>query len=496
MSYDITVEGGKSKRLLTAGKYCDDDIVVTATGGGVELPELTNPATAKDMAEGKQLIDGSGNVVTGELKEGNFGTASVALSDFAAGSLIQAVATSAEDKILRTGNLVTFTVASSEFGDATAADVAKGKTFTSAAGFRAVGTMEGGGGTSEEWFNDGDTHIWITLQEGRTSPMLGVCPNGTVTVDWGDGTTPDVLTGTSISTVKWTPNHEYAKPGDYVITLTVDGSVGFAGMSSINQYSYLLRYSSNSDIRNQVYQSTVQKIELGSGVTSIGNSAFSNFYSLTSIVIPDGVTSISNYAFRNCYSLASIVIPDSVKSIGTYAFNVCYSLTSIVIPDGVTSIGGYAFNGCYSLASIVIPDSVTSISTYAFSNCLSLASIVIPDSVTSIGTYAFNVCYSLTSIVIPDGVTSIGNYAFRNCYSLASIVIPGSVTSIGTNAFDGCSGIRYFDFTKHTAVPALSDANAFTNIPSDCEIRVPAALYDEWIAATNWSTYASQIVAV
>jgi hypothetical protein len=31
---NITVEGGTSKRLLTAGKYCDRDIVVTASGGG------------------------------------------------------------------------------------------------------------------------------------------------------------------------------------------------------------------------------------------------------------------------------------------------------------------------------------------------------------------------------------------------------------------------------------------------------------------------------
>ena len=34
MSINITVEGGSSKRLLTAGKYCPEDIVVTATGGG------------------------------------------------------------------------------------------------------------------------------------------------------------------------------------------------------------------------------------------------------------------------------------------------------------------------------------------------------------------------------------------------------------------------------------------------------------------------------
>ena len=35
----ITVDGGTSKRLLTAGKYCGKDILVTATGGGGGEPE-------------------------------------------------------------------------------------------------------------------------------------------------------------------------------------------------------------------------------------------------------------------------------------------------------------------------------------------------------------------------------------------------------------------------------------------------------------------------
>ena len=65
MSIDITVEGGTSKRLLTAGKYCESDIVVTATGGGVDLPELTNPATAGDLMAGKQMINGEGEAVDG-----------------------------------------------------------------------------------------------------------------------------------------------------------------------------------------------------------------------------------------------------------------------------------------------------------------------------------------------------------------------------------------------------------------------------------------------
>lgn len=39
MSIEITIAGGTSKRLLTAGKYCADDIVVTATGGGSAEPD-------------------------------------------------------------------------------------------------------------------------------------------------------------------------------------------------------------------------------------------------------------------------------------------------------------------------------------------------------------------------------------------------------------------------------------------------------------------------
>ena len=298
--------------------------------------------------------------------------------------------------------------------------------------------------------DDGKTRIYIRLEEGRTSPMLGVCPNGTVTVDWGDGTTPDTLTGTSTTTVKWTPTHVYAAPGEYVIKLTVDGAMGFYGESLSTASSAILRYSSSNDNRNQVYQNCVQKIEIGNDATSIGDSAF--------------------------YS--------------------CQSLASITIPNSVTSIGQRAFSGCYSPVSITIPNSVTSIEMYAFGYCYSLASIIIPDSVISIKQYAFNNCYSLSSIVIPDRVTSIGDSALYNCRSLASIVIPDRVTSIGQYAFRNCHGVAFYDFTAYTTVPTLAYINTFTNIPADCQIRVPAALVAAWKSATNWSTYSSHIVGV
>ena len=275
--------------------------------------------------------------------------------------------------------------------------------------------------------DDGKTRIYIHLEDGRTSPMLGCCPNGTVTVDWGDGTEPDTLTGTSTSTVRWTPTHEYSAAGDYVIKLSVDGSVGFKGVNSTNEYSCLLRYSSGADTRNQFYQNAIKKVEIG-----------------------DSVTSFKDYALNSCHALSSITIPKSVD-LSFYAI----------------------FSDCRSLKSVTIPDGVTSINSYTFYNCRSLTSVAIPDGVTSIGGYVFYTCYSLTPVIIPNGVTSISSYTFYNC-----------------------PGIRYYDFTHHTAVPTLSSTNAFYNIAADCEIRVPAALADKWKAATNWATYANKIVGV
>ena len=321
--------------------------------------------------------------------------------------------------------------------------------------------------------DDGKTRIYIRLEEGRTSPMLGVCPNGTVTVDWGDGTTPDTLTGTSTTTVKWTPNHAYAAPGEYVIKLTVYGTMGFYGNSSFSTGSAILQYSSSSDNRNHSYRNSVQKIEIGNGVTSAGGNAF-----------------------YSCYSLASITIPNSVTNIGPNAFSYCYSLSSITIPNGATSIGFSTFSYCYSLASITIPNGVTRIEQYAFYICYSLSSITIPNGVTSIGTSAFYSCYTLASITIPNSVTNIGTTAFYICYSLVSITIPNSVTNIGPNAFYNCYCVAFYDFTAYTTVPALINTNVFTGIPTDCQIRVPASLVDAWKAATNWSTYADHIVGV
>ena len=65
-----------------------------------------------------------------------------------------------------------------------------------------------------------------------------------------------------------------------------------------------------------------------------------------------GVIGIGNFAFSDCSSLSSVTIGRSVTSIGVLAFDRCSSLTEIVIPEGVTFIGSSAFSACGNLQKI------------------------------------------------------------------------------------------------------------------------------------------------
>lgn len=143
----------------------------------------------------------------------------------------------------------------------------------------------------------------------------------------------------------------------------------------------------------------------GKKVTTIGDRAFGECTSLTSVTIPEGVTSIGDDAFSLCVKLTSISLPKSLTSIGSWGFSAT-GLTSITIPENVRSIGCEAFYAC-KLKKVVLPEGITRISSRTFAMCSNLTDITIPDSVTSIDEGAFCGCDKLDSIVIPDSVIEI-----------------------------------------------------------------------------------------
>ena len=277
----------------------------------------------------------------------------------------------------------------------------------------------------------------------------------------------------------------------------------------------------------------------GLPVTYIGDHAFYDCSSLTSIEIPAGVASIENYAFYRCNNLENVTFAEGsqLTSIGDRAFQGCSSLTSIEIPAGVASIEDYAFYVCSNLESVTFAEGsrLTTIGGSAFWDCSSLTSIEIPAGVTSIGRAAFDGCSTLTSIEIPAGVTSIGGYAFlgcsnlktvyyagsikdwlniefggyysnslyygaelyidgelvtevvvpesittigyqlTGCTSLTSITIHSGVTSIGSSAFEDCSNLESVTFAEGSQLTSIGGL-AFSGCSSLTSITIPAGV--------------------
>lgn len=309
---------------------------------------------------------------------------------------------------------------------------------------------------------------------------LAVTLNMDGTKDWGDGTSDTETT------------HTYTTYGDYTIkcdgtTMDVSSDNGLFGQSlGTADYSCIKAKLNNVQIIDYAFLEcrSLSFVILPHGVVSI-YQCFENCSSLKSVVLPNGITNLGNYTLDACHSMHSLVVPSSVQRWGN-AFSNCYALKEIVVPKGIS--GAVYLDACYGLNSIYIPQGVT---TVGFGLCRSLKNIFLPQSVNNIARGAFSQNYSLATINLPDGIRNITAEAFNACY-LPEIVIPPEVKSVQANAFSSSAIIKY-DFSQCTAVPTLSNKNAFSGINKIAKIIVPDSLYDEWIAAANWSTYADYI---
>lgn len=286
--------------------------------------------------------------------------------------------------------------------------------------------------------DDGKTRIYIRVVE-NIGFHLGLGVNGTVDVDWGDGTAHDTLTGSNITTGVQTPLHNY-NVGNYVITLTIDGAAAMLGLFTSDVGRLIVPES---------YKSCITKIELGSNI---------DFRTATN----------AQGALNNCANLETISIPVEGLFMGSFLYAGCASLKYVVLPHNkyTTQLQDNMFAECHSLIGVSMPNTIMFSVGNGYQN------------------YGIFNGRSLDRIILPDSMQRIGKATFLNA-AVKSITIPDSITSIETEAFSNISCMA-LHFCGQTPPSVASDGISIGYIESEVKIYVPTGSLSAYTSANNY----------
>jgi len=190
--------------------------------------------------------------------------------------------------------------------------------------------------------------------------------------------------------------------------------------------------STMKEIARSAFEKTsLKKVLLPSAVENIGEHAFGDIETLTSIDVGSNLVTGKN-AFYGSKNLVTINLKSGARKI-VDGFLANTGITEFVVPEGVEEIGKDAFSSNKQLTKITLPSTLKTIGEGAFSNT-SLKEIVFPASMKTIPKGILD-STQVEKIVLSEGVEEIGDYAFANNKLLKSVVFPSTLKKIGRAAF-------------------------------------------------------------
>ena len=215
-------------------------------------------------------------------------------------------------------------------------------------------------------------------------------------------------------------------------------------------------------------------------IAFIGDGAFENEGSITSIIIPNAITKIGERAFKNCANISTVTIGSKCEVIGDEAFSGCSALRNISIENGnLTQIGDCAFYGCTGLTDFIFPHTPPiNVGSGAFAKCTSLSNFDFSNAGSDIklgcNVFADDTALNKISLVGSDnnnGVSTINKHTsstddscgiFNNCQNLEYAVFPQSYSeSLPKGTFAGCKKLGYVEFLNGAA--SIEDQDEFSD---------------------------------
>ena len=259
-------------------------------------------------------------------------------------------------------------------------------------------------------------------------------------------------------------------------------------------------------ILQNTYEEGQGVITFQTPITQIGNSAFYNCSSLTSITIPESVTKIGSCVFQNCSSLTELSIPSNCvfeKSRWDAGYTIilgCRNLQKLSVPASLFDVHeeDYLYvksndlsYGPVNLESLVINSGELSPLGWDFIelNRKTLKTINLGATTSAtIAEKAFYDCHKLENLTWPSQLDHIPYMAVAECVRLKSIEIPTTVTEIDDRAFENCRLLSEVNFAEDGALTEIGNW-AFYNCHELKNVVVPEGVTNIGHAAFYGCTY-------
>lgn len=222
------------------------------------------------------------------------------------------------------------------------------------------------------------------------------------------------------------------------------------------------------------------KIEIGEGITHVGNNTFYGYLHCNNISLPSTLQSIGEEAFNGTI-ITSLELPAKLKTIGAYAFAYSYGLTYVTIPASVTSLDPTAFRNCIKMMSFTVEE--------GNKNYCSIDGVIFTADKKTLVAYPLMDVKDRDEYEIPYGTTTISEYAFYHVQKLVAVHLPATIKELKNYSFAD-EDIKVIYCPTH--VPPLAD-DAFELgsdwMDTNSKIYIPTGATAAYQAAEGWKRF-------